>query len=83
MLPVLSPQSPKRQKKRKIPDFFNHFSPALDVELKLALYNIQQQKLREADMLKILIAEDDLELRQLFAHVLVKNGYSVRGVSNG
>lgn len=34
-------------------------------------------------MLKILIAEDDLELRQLFAHVLVKNGYSVRGVSNG
>ena len=34
-------------------------------------------------MLKILIAEDDRELRQLFEHVLVKNGYSVRGVSNG
>lgn len=34
-------------------------------------------------MLKILIAEDDQELRQLFQHVLVKNGYSVRGVSNG
>ena len=34
-------------------------------------------------MLKILIAEDDRELRQLFEHVLVKNGYSVRGVSVG
>ena len=34
-------------------------------------------------MMKILIAEDDGELRQLFAHVLSKNGYSVRGVSNG
>ena len=34
-------------------------------------------------MLKILIAEDDRELRQLFEHVLMKNGYSVRGVSNG
>lgn len=34
-------------------------------------------------MLKILIAEDDNELRQLFSHVLVKNGYAVRGVSNG
>ena len=34
-------------------------------------------------MLKILIAEDDRELRQLFEHVLVKNGYSVRGVSDG
>lgn len=34
-------------------------------------------------MLKILIAEDDSELRQLFSHVLVKNGYTVRGVSNG
>lgn len=34
-------------------------------------------------MLKILIAEDDRELRQLFSHVLIKNGYSVRGVSNG
>ena len=26
-------------------------------------------------MFKILIAEDDRELRQLFAHVLTKNGY--------
>lgn len=34
-------------------------------------------------MLKILIAEDDLELRQLFQHVLLKNGYQVKGVSNG
>lgn len=34
-------------------------------------------------MLKILIAEDDRELRQLFSHVLVKNGYTVKGVSNG
>lgn len=34
-------------------------------------------------MFKILIAEDDRELRQLFGHVLLKNGYSVRGVSNG
>lgn len=34
-------------------------------------------------MFKILIAEDDGELRQLFQHVLTKNGYSVKGVSNG
>ena len=34
-------------------------------------------------MLKILIAEDDQELRQLFIHVLLKNGYTVKGVSNG
>ena len=34
-------------------------------------------------MLKILIAEDDTELRQLFSHVLQKNGYEVCGVSNG
>ena len=34
-------------------------------------------------MLKILIAEDDRELRQLFSHVLTKNGYVVKGVSNG
>lgn len=34
-------------------------------------------------MLKILIAEDDYELRQLFFHVLTKNGYTVKGVSNG
>mgnify|MGYP006390035013 FL=1 len=34
-------------------------------------------------MLKILIAEDDRELRQLFSHVLTRNGYAVKGVSNG
>ena len=34
-------------------------------------------------MLKILIAEDDQELRQLFSHVLIKNGYAVKGVSDG
>ena len=34
-------------------------------------------------MLKILIAEDDRELRQLFSHVLTKHGYAVTGVSNG
>ena len=34
-------------------------------------------------MFKIMIVEDDRELRQLFQHVLTKHGYSVRGVSNG
>lgn len=34
-------------------------------------------------MFKILIAEDDSELRQLFSHGLIKNGYSVTGVCNG
>lgn len=34
-------------------------------------------------MLKILIAEDDRELRHLFSHVLMNKGYTVRGVSNG
>ena len=34
-------------------------------------------------MEKILIAEDDQELRQLFTHVLTKNGYEVVGVLNG
>ncbi len=34
-------------------------------------------------MFKIMIAEDDRELRRLFAHVLIKNGYSVKEVSNG
>ena len=34
-------------------------------------------------MLKILIAEDDRELRQLFSHVLNRHGYTVTGVSNG
>lgn len=35
------------------------------------------------NMLKILIAEDDRELRRLFAHVLIKNGYTVKEVGNG
>ena len=34
-------------------------------------------------MLKILIAEDDRELRRLFTHVLLKNGYTVKEVGNG
>lgn len=34
-------------------------------------------------MFKILIAEDDRELRRLFSHILTKNGYFTRGVSNG
>lgn len=34
-------------------------------------------------MLKILIAEDDRELCQLFSHVLTKNGYAVMAVENG
>lgn len=34
-------------------------------------------------VLKILVAEDDRELCRLFAHVLIKNGYSVKEVSNG
>ncbi len=34
-------------------------------------------------MFKILIAEDDSELRKLFSHVLIKNGYSVTEVGNG
>ena len=34
-------------------------------------------------MFKILIAEDDRELRRLFERVLTKDGYSVTGVSNG
>ncbi len=34
-------------------------------------------------MFQILIAEDDSELRQLFARVLTKNGYAVTGVADG
>ena len=34
-------------------------------------------------MFKILIAEDDRELAELFCHVLAKNGYEVKGVANG
>lgn len=34
-------------------------------------------------MFKILIAEDDIELRQLFTKVLTKNGYTVIGADNG
>ena len=40
-------------------------------------------KERNPAMLKILIAEDDRELCQLFQHVLIKNGYVVKGVANG
>ncbi len=34
-------------------------------------------------MQRILIAEDDAELRMLFTHVLMRNGYDVTGVENG
>jgi DNA-binding response OmpR family regulator len=34
-------------------------------------------------MMKILIAEDDKELRHLFSHVLTRQGYSVSGVPDG
>ncbi len=34
-------------------------------------------------MFQILIAEDDRELRELFAHVLTKSGYRVTGVGDG
>ena len=34
-------------------------------------------------MFKVLIAEDDRELCQLFHYVLAKNGYAVKGVENG
>lgn len=34
-------------------------------------------------MFRILVAEDDHELRQLFSRVLTRNGYSVKGVENG
>ena len=34
-------------------------------------------------MYKILIVEDDLELRQLFARVLEKNGYRVETAADG
>ncbi len=34
-------------------------------------------------MFKVLIAEDDRELRKLFERVLTKDGYAVTGVSNG
>ena len=34
-------------------------------------------------MFKILIAEDDSKIRQLFERVLVKQGYQVKGVDNG
>ena len=34
-------------------------------------------------MFKILIAEDDNKIRQLFSRVLIKNGYTVQGASNG
>ena len=34
-------------------------------------------------MFRVLIVEDDFELRQLFQKVLTQNGYSVKGVENG
>lgn len=34
-------------------------------------------------MFKILIAEDDNELRQLFKNILVKNGYIVKSINDG
>ena len=34
-------------------------------------------------MFRILIAEDDAELRELFEHVLAKSGYDVSGVADG
>lgn len=34
-------------------------------------------------LFRILIAEDDAELRTLFTHVLMRNGYDVTGVDNG
>ena len=34
-------------------------------------------------MLKILIVEDDRELRQLFSHILTRHGYSVTGAGDG
>lgn len=34
-------------------------------------------------MFKILIVEDDQELRQLFGHVLMRNGYAVKGAADG
>ena len=34
-------------------------------------------------MFKILIAEDDSKIRQLFGRVLIKQGYHVKGVDNG
>ncbi len=42
-----------------------------------------RKQIGERYMLKILIAEDDRELRRLFAHVLIKEGYTVKEVSNG
>ena len=34
-------------------------------------------------MFKILVIEDDRELNRLFSHVLIKNGYAVKGVADG
>ena len=34
-------------------------------------------------MFKVLIVEDDRALRQLFSRVLMNNGYTAKGVSNG
>ena len=34
-------------------------------------------------MFKILVAEDDAELQQLFCRVLTRNGFTALGVSDG
>lgn len=34
-------------------------------------------------MFKVLIVEDDRALRQLFSRVLMNNGYTAKGVTNG
>ena len=47
------------------------------------IYDIVLKRDRRDFVLKILIAEDDLELCQLFSHVLSRNGYEVTEVSNG
>ncbi|MBQ6699529.1 MAG: response regulator transcription factor [Oscillospiraceae bacterium] len=44
---------------------------------------MEETKKERFALFKILIAEDDKELCQLFQHVLTKNGYSVKGVANG
>mgnify|MGYP000402866937 CR=1 FL=1 len=40
----------------------------------LKTWTLKRSRNRDVKMFKILIAEDDLELRQLFRHVLLKNG---------
>ena len=49
----------------------------------LCYHNLVKRRKGVSEMLKILIAEDDRELRRLFSHVLIKNGYTVKEVGNG